>query len=234
MPLEVKPVEYVHISEIKEDDIFGTIVAENTVAVNHDHFVTFRLDLDIGKDSFVRTKLMTKRTPRSVSTPRKSHWTTKRKIAKTEAEARVKLGLSPEELMVVNPNRRTKHGNEVGYCLLPGPFSGPLLTEDVTHRFGQRLLTTTYGSLPITSRRFGLAVCTLIVAKATTRWQYGPKVMWHTIGFHHVPSQEDFPTMPTLSCSFELRPTNFFEQNPVLKSKSVKITSAKNCSPKND
>ncbi|WZZ08779.1 hypothetical protein YC2023_094700 [Brassica napus] len=130
--LEDKPVEYVHTSEIKEDDIYGTIVADNTVAVNHDHFVTFRLDLDVdGKDnSFVRTKLVTKRTQKSVGTPRKSYWTTNRKVAKTEAEARVKLGLRAEELMVVNPNRRTKHGNEVGYRLLPGTVSGPLLTQD--------------------------------------------------------------------------------------------------------
>lgn len=85
--LEVKPVKYVNTSEIKEDDIHGTIVADNTIGVNHDHFVTYRLDLDIdGTDnSFVRSELVTKRTPKSVNTPRKSYWTTKRKTAKIEA-----------------------------------------------------------------------------------------------------------------------------------------------------
>ncbi|VVA93224.1 unnamed protein product [Arabis nemorensis] len=123
--LEVKPVEYVHTSEIKDkEDIHGTIVADNTVGVNHDHFVTFRLDLDIDgtNNSFVRNELVTKRTPKSVNTPRKSYWTTRPKTAKTEADARVKLG-------VVNPNRKTKHGNEVGYLLLPGSTSGPLLAQ---------------------------------------------------------------------------------------------------------
>lgn len=125
-------MEYVHTSEIKEDDIHGTIVADNTVGVNHDHFVTYRLDLDIDgtENSFVRTELVTKRTPKSVKTPRKSYWTTNRKTVKTEAEARVKLGLRAEELMVVNPNRLTKHGNEVGYRLFPGPVSGTLMAHD--------------------------------------------------------------------------------------------------------
>ena len=41
-------------------------------------------------------------------------------------------------------------------------------------------------------------------------------VLWQTIGFHHSPSHDEFPVVPTLNGGFELHPSNFFESNPNL------------------
>jgi len=62
--------------------------------------------------------------------PRKSHWTVVSETAKTEADARINLGLKASELIVVNPNRKTKQGNKIGYRLLPGPVAHPLLLHN--------------------------------------------------------------------------------------------------------
>jgi primary-amine oxidase len=41
-------------------------------------------------------------------------------------------------------------------------------------------------------------------------------VLWYTMGFHHVPSSEDWPVYNLGWHSVTLKPFNFFDQNPAL------------------
>ncbi|KAL7177927.1 hypothetical protein ACSBR2_031146 [Camellia fascicularis] len=85
------------------------------------YFLIYLLDLDVDGEanSFVKSTLQTTRV-RDNRSPRKSYWTVASKTAKTESDARIQLGLKPSELLVVNPNEKTKVGSPIGYRLIPG------------------------------------------------------------------------------------------------------------------
>ncbi|KAL4284556.1 hypothetical protein GQ457_16G027770 [Hibiscus cannabinus] len=225
--LQVKAVPNTNTDQIKEE-VYGTLVAGNTIGISHDHFLTYHLDLDVDGDanSFMKTRLITKRI-KDKNIPRKSYWNVEHEIAKTESDAKILIGSNPPELLVINPNKETKLGNNVGYRLVPGSAARPLLTID---NFPQIRAAFTNNNVWVTpynklekwaSGRFvdrsrgddTLAVWT----EKNRRIENKDIVMWYTVGFHHVTCQEDFPVMPTLSVGFVLKPTNFFEYSPVLK-----------------
>lgn len=124
----MKATSYTQTNQVKED-IYGTLVAENTIGIYHDHFFTYHLDLDIDGEanSFVKSNLVTKKVTNHI-TPRKSYWTIEKETARTESEGRIQMGLKPLEMVVVNPNKKTKVGNNVGYRLIPGSITSSLLS----------------------------------------------------------------------------------------------------------
>ena len=126
----MKDVTYTHKDQIKED-VHGTLLADNTIGVYHDHFLTYYLELDVDGEanSFVKNNLETIWVTNHNS-PRKSYWTVVSETAKTESNARIQLGLKQSELVVVNPNKKTKVGNNVGYCLILGSVAHPLLSDN--------------------------------------------------------------------------------------------------------
>lgn len=126
----MKAADYTHTSQIKED-AYGTLLADYTIGVYHDHFLTYYLDLDVDGEanSFIKNNLVTKRVT-DKNSPRKSYWTVESETAKTELDAKIQLGLKASELVVVNPNKKTKPGNSIGYRLIPGSISKALLSDD--------------------------------------------------------------------------------------------------------
>ena len=207
-------------------DEFGHFVAENTVGVNHDHFFSFRLDVDVDgvNNSFMPMRLV----KRQLNNPmRKSIWVAESSIAKSERDAMMDIHLDkPSMWHFVNPNVKGPLGYPTGYELMPGTTAASLLDpDDGPQKVGafsaHQLWVTPYkqderfasGVYPTQSKGDdGLAVWT----EANRPIENTDIVAWYTLGFHHVTRAEDWPVMPIMWHDLVLRPFDFFPQSPVI------------------
>ncbi|KAL6851515.1 hypothetical protein ACP4OV_020448 [Aristida adscensionis] len=228
--LMVKGTPYSHMNQVRSnEDMHGTLLSENVIGVIHDHYVTFRLDMDVdGADnSFVRVEMARQDTAPGES-PRRSYLKATRNVARTEKEAQVRLKLyDPAEFHIVNPTKKTRVGNPVGYKVVPAGTAASLLDpEDPPQKRGaftnNQIWVTPYNKSEEWAG--GLFVYQSKGEDTLATWSERDRpienkdlVLWYTLGFHHIPCQEDFPIMPTVSSSFDLKPVNFFESNPILR-----------------
>ncbi len=209
------------------DMAYGRFVAEHTVAVNHDHFFNFRLDLDVDgtSNSFLREDLKTVAV--AEESPRKSVWVIDRHVAKRENQAKLRINLEKPALWrVINPDVLGPVGYPRSYEIKPDANAVSLLLPD---DFPQRragfidhhLWVTPYqaeeryaaGPYPAQSKGGdGLPAWT----SSDRTIERTDIVVWYTLGFHHVVRAEDWPVLPTSWKSFELRPFDFFDRNPAL------------------
>ena len=106
--IEVKPVKEkteAHAGGEMVKDEYGHYVAENTIGINHDHFFSFRLDLDVDgqNNSFLPDRLVKRELKSNPS--RKSLWVMEPFTARTETDAMMDIRLErPTMWRFVNPN----------------------------------------------------------------------------------------------------------------------------------
>jgi len=206
---------------------YGHLVDKGIEAINHDHFFSFRFDIDVDgpKNSFIVDRLVPQQLPPGQS--RKSIWVMKSSIAPSETEAISDLDIHhPAMWRFINP----AHPGPVGYPssieIMPGQTGVSLLSPDdwPQKRAGfssHTLWVTPYqpteryavGTYPTGSKGAdGLHIWT----KADRKIEDTDIVAWYTMGFHHVPRAEDWPVMPVMWHEFEIHPYDFFAHNPLM------------------
>ncbi len=206
------------------DTRYGTLVAPNLVAVHHDHYFNFRLDLDVdGPDNSFNQDVY-RATTLPKESARRSIYVVEPRLPETEKGAEIDTGHGPTRLRVTNEHRSNAVGNPVSYEVLVDKHAQLLLDPADWPARRARFLehdvwVTPYdpaeryaaGEYVLGSRGDdGLAVW----ASKDRAIRNHDIVMWVNIGMHHLTRAEDLPVMPTIWHSFKLRPHNFFDRNP--------------------
>ena len=213
--------------EASADHEHGTLVGPNLVGVHHDHFLNFRLDLDVGgpMNRFVDRRLTTGTVADDLG--RTSIWQTSDQVIGVEGPLAVPS--SPgSDVWRVEAATGNSLGQRPAYIIDPlGAIATPLVAADDP---GLARAPWTANPLWVTAYDAGQLFAggrTLPNGGAPEDglpvWVGAQRpivdvdlVTWFTVGFHHIVRSEDLPTMPVHRASFELRPENVFPANPLL------------------
>ena len=217
-----KGVATTHMSDetAEADTATGALVAPNVVAVYHDHYLSFRLDLDVDgrENTLIREEIV----PERVEGPRRSIWRLEPTVVAEEGPVAERA--HGEVWRVVNRAEETALGHHPGFQVEPGHGALSVLAPDdfpqaraafsseplwVTAHDGTELYAA--GDYPMQSR--GGDGLPAFVGDGDPV-EDADLVLWYTVGFHHVTRTEDWPVLPTKWHGFKLRPYNFFDANP--------------------
>jgi primary-amine oxidase len=204
-------------------------VAANLVGTNHDHFLSFRLDLDIDgtANTLLREKLVQQPSPDAVGG--RSLWRIVAEAISTERPLLAGEHGADEIWRIVNPNLTDRLDQHSGYELRPDHSTTSLLAPDdpAQRRAGfsaARLWVTAYDP----SELYAAGLFPNQNAGGDGLPAYAAQqrpivnadiVLWYTMGFHHLPRPEDWPMLPTMWHSVSLVPYGFFDHNPALETK---------------
>ncbi len=209
------------------DTAYGALIAPGRVGINHDHFFSIRFDLDVDgtRNHFIQDALRPKREPQGGK--RKSVWGVETKSPQRELEARYRIDLArPSLWRVANADSKNEVGNVVSYQIVPGANAMPLVDEDDPPRtragfIDYHLWVTRHGPGEVYAA--GRFPNQSTPGQGLPRWTKQNReimnkdlVVWYTLGFHHVPSSEDWPVYKTGFHGVTLRPYNFFDRNPAI------------------
>lgn len=208
-------------------DAYGRFVDRNIVAVNHDHYFNYRLDLDVdgAGNSFRRDKLETVTLPKDH--PRRSLWVVNGAVVPREKDAQLNVDMHHPSLWRVISNASTnKNGYNTSYQLVPGMSIETLLTPDDYPRRRAGFIDHHLWVTPFhADERYAAGMYPTLSkpGEGLPKWTGANRsientdiVLWYTMGMHHVARAEDWPVMPVAWNSFELRPFDFFDRNPAL------------------
>ncbi len=210
-----------------EKSAFGVEVAPRLNAPFHQHIFAARIDPCVDGERNSVYEVNTVSLPRGPANRHGNAFQARATLLATEKAARRSTNAATARFWrIVNPNRKNRLGEPVGYRLVPGENSPPFVRPDaaVMRRAGfaaHQLWVTPYraeerypaGDYP--NQHPG--------GDGLPRWTAADRsventdvVLWYVFGHMHVPRPEDWPVMPVAAIGFHLKPDGFFARNPAL------------------
>lgn len=224
---EVKLTGILLVGALADQPKYGTLVAPEVNALNHQHFFAMRLDFDIDGCPNSVYEVNGEAEPMGPENPFGNGWYAVSTLLKQEQDAQRLIDpFKARYWKVVNPNVQNRLGQPTGFKLIPGenvlPFAHP--NAPILKRAGfltRHLWVTPYHpdenfpAGPYPNQHPG--------GEGLPQWTQANRdlentdvVLWYVFGHHHVPRPEDWPVMPVAYSGFTLKPVGFFAQNPAL------------------
>lgn len=210
------------------DTKYGTLIAPNLVATNHDHYFNFRLDFDVDqpKNNFMTMDIVAADV--ADDSPRRSMWKVERNMPETELDAIYQVSaFKPRYFMLQNPDRKGTLGHKPGYMIHHGSVAyGPFDFENDPPMIRNAYIeNSVWNTVHNPEERYAGGKFALQSDGSDTLAQWVKEdaplqgqdiVTWFTAGFHHVPRMEDWPVMSTEWKTVHIMPHNFFPMNPAI------------------
>ena len=205
----------------------GHLVSANIVAPHHQHFFSFRLDLDVDGPNNSVHEMNTRALAPGPTNAFLNGILMEETILKNERLAQRKMSLRlARTWMVVNPTAQNALGHHTSYILVPGSNSLPYIapTSQVRRRAGfinNHFWATRYKADEMSAA--GVYPNQSRAGDGLPRWVANNEdlvnqdvVVWYTLGVTHIPRPEEWPVMPVTHVGFKMIPGGFFSRNPAL------------------
>jgi primary-amine oxidase len=210
-------------------DDHGVLVGDGLVATNHDHYMSFRIDLDVDQtaNEMVRSHMVPE--PVANDPGRTQIWKLDSEVVQSEQGAMMTPDpQNPEAVYFQSSAANGPVGHHPAYELDFGSAvavaPGDVSDEPGLRRGGwaeNTVWVTPYD--PTEQFASGLYVPDGTQPAGLPAWTAQDRplvdtdlVLWFTVGFHHIVRTEDLPTMPAHEAEFGLLPTNISPYNPYL------------------
>lgn len=200
----------------------GGLVAPNLIGVYHDHFLSFRMDLDVDgiNNSFATDEIVP---VKYANNTRKSGWEVVEHPELVEGAISENAEGHDGFWKVVNKNSKNSLGQHKSYQILGHSYLSVLDDEDYPQKRAawskEQLWVTPYdksefypsGKYPNQSEGEDGILKWIAQDRSIDNTDI---VAWYTMGFHHITLPEDWPVLPTFWHTITLRPAKSFDRNP--------------------